>query len=369
MTIAVDNPPVANAQSVTLNQDSTSTVTLTGSDADNDPLRFKITSLPASGKLYDGSGTGGHLIGAGELPYTLTGAGNTATYQPNTAYSGPDAFQFRANDGRLDSSAAATVSITVNHVNRAPVANDDSASTPPLTPVTVNVLANDSDPDNDTLTVTSVSLPAHGVATVNLDNTVTYVPVAGYAGPDSFTYSVSDGNGGTASATVSIGVGNPPVANGQSVTLNQDSTTTVTLTGSDPDNDPLRFKITSLPASGKLYDGTGTGGHLIGAGELPYALGGAGDTTTYQPNTGPVLRAPFSVLLAARAAVPAATVDLPTPPLPVKRRIRTSRLASARQARDSTRFFSPFSAASMRIFSPLRLSIPISGIETSRARR
>ena len=48
-------------------------MTLTGSDPDNDPLRFKITSLPAHGKLYDGTGTGGHLIAASELPYTLTG--------------------------------------------------------------------------------------------------------------------------------------------------------------------------------------------------------------------------------------------------------------------------------------------------------
>ena len=206
MTIAVDSPPAATPQSVVLNQDSTSTVTLTGSDPDNDPLRFKITSLPASGKLYDGTGTGGHLIAAGELPYALTGAGDTTTYQPNTGYSGPDAFQFKANDGQIDSSAAATVSITVNHVNHAPVANNDSASTPPATPVTVNVLANDSDPDNDTLTVTGASTPAHGTAAVNANNTVTYTPTAGYSGPDSFTYDVSDGNGGTASATVSITV-------------------------------------------------------------------------------------------------------------------------------------------------------------------
>ena len=69
---------------------------------------------------------------------------------------------------------------------------------------------------------------------------------------------------------------------------------------------------------------------------------------------------------AASAAVPAATVDLPTPPLPVNRRIRK---ASPAQPSDSTRFFSPFSAVSIRIFSPLRFSMPISGIETSSASR
>src|SRR5207247_391202 len=273
-------------QSVTLNQDTTSTLTLTGTDADNDPLRFKITSLPASGKLYDGTGTGGHLIVAGDLPYALTGTFNPATYQPNAGYSGRDSFQFKAHDGQVDSTSAATVSITVNHVNHAPVANDDSASTPQNTAVTVSVLANDTDPDNDLLTVTGVSPPAQGTAVVNGGTTVTYTPASGYSGPDSFTYTISDGNGGTASASVSITVNDPPVANAQSVTLNQDTASAVTLTGSDPNNDPLHFKVTSLPTSGKLYDGTGTGGHLIVVGELPYALTGTFNKATYQPNAG-----------------------------------------------------------------------------------
>src|SRR5207248_298034 len=160
----VNDPPVASAQSVTLNQDTTSTVTLTGSDPDNDPLRFKVTSLPTNGKLYDGTGTGGHLIVAGDLPYALTGTFNQATYQPNANYFGSDSFQFKANDGQVDSTAAATVSITVSHVNHAPVANNDSASTPQNTAVTVSVLANDTDPDNDLLTVTGVSPPAQGTA-------------------------------------------------------------------------------------------------------------------------------------------------------------------------------------------------------------
>ena len=165
MSITVNDPPVASAQSVTLTQDTTSTVTLTGSDTENDPLHFKVTSLPANGKLYDGTGTGGHLIVAGDLPYTLTGTFDKATYQPNAGYSGPDSFQFKANDGHVDSAAAATVSITVDHVNHTPVANNDSANTPPTTPVTIDVLANDTDSDNDTLTVTSASLPSHGIAT------------------------------------------------------------------------------------------------------------------------------------------------------------------------------------------------------------
>jgi hypothetical protein len=281
-----ERPPVANAQAVSLNEGGTSAITLTGTDPDNDPLRFKVTTLPSKGKLYDGNGTGGHLIAPAELPYALTGAGNAVTYQPDTGYSGPDSFQFKANDGQVDSTVAATVSITVNHVNRSPVANNDSATTSPDAPVTVSVLVNDSDPDHDPLTVTGASTPAYGAAVVNGNNTITYTPATGYSGPDSFTYTISDGKGGTASATVTVAVDNPPVAGAQSVSLDEDTTSTVTLTGSDADNDPLRFKITALAGNGRLYDGSGTGGHLIVAADLPYALTGAGNTVTYQPDTG-----------------------------------------------------------------------------------
>src|SRR5207237_871995 len=208
VSVVVNDPPVANAQSVSVTMNTTSSVTVTGSDPNNDPLRFKVTSLPANGKLYDGTGTGGHLIVVGELPYALTGTFNKATYQPNAGYFGPDTFQFKANDGQLDSTAAATVSITVSNSNRPPVANNDSATTTPATPVTVNVLANDSDPDNDPLTVTGASSPAHGTAAVNANNTVTYTPTSGYSGPDSFNYTISDGRGGTAPATVTIAVDN-----------------------------------------------------------------------------------------------------------------------------------------------------------------
>jgi Bacterial Ig domain/Calx-beta domain len=90
--------------------------------------------------------------------------------------------------------------------NQAPIAVDDSASTSSGASVTVSVLANDSDPDNDTLTVASVTQGSKGVVTINPNNTVTYTSNAGSCGPDSFTYTISDGQGGTATATVSVSV-------------------------------------------------------------------------------------------------------------------------------------------------------------------
>ncbi len=86
-----------------------------------------------------------------------------------------------------------------------PIAVDDFANTPQQVPVTVAVLANDSDPDGDTLAVQSAGEPANGTATVNPGGTITYSPALGFAGVDSFTYTISDGTA-SASATVEITV-------------------------------------------------------------------------------------------------------------------------------------------------------------------
>jgi len=111
--------------------------------------------------------------------------------------------QLIVGDGTLVS-APDTVMITAT--NRSPTAQDDSATTAINTPVIVNVLANDSDADGDSLSVTAVGQPSQGKAVVNANNTVTYTPAAAFIGPDSFTYSISDGQGGTASAMVRVTV-------------------------------------------------------------------------------------------------------------------------------------------------------------------
>jgi CSLREA domain-containing protein len=90
--------------------------------------------------------------------------------------------------------------------NTAPDANDDSATTNEDNSVTINVLANDTDPDGDTLTVGSVTQPTNGSAALNADNTVTYTPNRDFSGVDTFTYTISDGNGETATATVTVTV-------------------------------------------------------------------------------------------------------------------------------------------------------------------
>ena len=87
--------------------------------------------------------------------------------------------------------------------NDPPLAADDSASTPRGVAVVVQVLDND---EGEELRLDSVGTPAHGVATPNIDGTVTYAPAAGFEGSDAFSYTISDGNGGMDTADVSIAV-------------------------------------------------------------------------------------------------------------------------------------------------------------------
>ncbi len=90
--------------------------------------------------------------------------------------------------------------------NDPPQAANDSASTPRGVSVVVHVLTNDTDPEGDELQLDSVGAPAHGTATAQSDGSVTYAPVAGFDGTDSFAYTISDGNGGMDTANVSITV-------------------------------------------------------------------------------------------------------------------------------------------------------------------
>src|SRR5207249_9273472 len=101
---AVNDAPVANAQSVSTAEDTAKAITLTSSDPDGPVTNFTVVAMPTNGVL---SGTAPNL-----------------TYTPNANFNGGDSFTFKVNDGSL-TSAVATVSITVTAVNDAPVANEN----------------------------------------------------------------------------------------------------------------------------------------------------------------------------------------------------------------------------------------------------
>ena len=142
------------------------------------------------------------------------------SFTPAQDFNGTASFQFTASDGTL-SSAAATVSLAISPVNDNPVAQADSGSTTQGVPVVLNVLANDTDVDGDALSVTAVGAASNGAVDI-YNGQVRYSPNSGYTGSDAFTYSISDGHGGTATGNVSVNVtaaAPPPAA--VSVTFRQ----------------------------------------------------------------------------------------------------------------------------------------------------
>src|SRR4029077_2492732 len=223
--------PTANAQSVTVPQDTATAVTLTGSDP-NSPARsltYIVTANPGHG--------------------TLSGTAPNLTYTPAAGYFGADSFQFKVNNGVLDSSVA-TVSIT--DVGK-PTANAQSVTVPQDTATAVTLTG--SDPNNPArpLTYIVTANPGHGTLNGTAPN-LTYTPAAGYFGSDSFQFKVNNGVLDSSVATVSITDVGKPTANAQSVTVPQETVTAVTLSGSDPNNPArsLTYIVTANPSNGTL---------------------------------------------------------------------------------------------------------------------
>ena len=183
---AVNDVPVANDETKTTDEDTPLSDSLSGSDVDGNPLNFALKTGPAHGTV-------------------IVNSDGTYTYTPDANYNGPDSFKFTVNDAKGETDEG-TISITVNSVNDNPVAIDDSATTKEETPITINVRGNDSDVDKDSLTLVVVSNPKNGSIKINADGTVTYTPNANFYSTDSFTYTIIDGNGGTATGTVTVNV-------------------------------------------------------------------------------------------------------------------------------------------------------------------
>ena len=189
---AVNQPPSATPQSITVGEDGSAFVTLGGSDPEGNPLSYAVVSGPAHG--------------------TLSGAVPALTYHPAANYSGSDSFTFRVNDGQLDSTAA-TVAIGVQAVNDAPVAVGESYSVQSGSTLTIaapGLLGNDTDIDSAGLTAALNAAPAHGALTLSANGAFSYVPAPGYSGPDTFSYVVTDGGLSSAPATVNLTVTAPP---------------------------------------------------------------------------------------------------------------------------------------------------------------
>jgi VCBS repeat-containing protein len=130
------------------------------------------------------------------------------TYLAATNFNGTDSFTYKANDGAADSSVA-TVTLNIAAVNDPPVAQNDDASATQNLPVIISVLNNDTDVDGGTLAIVSFTQGTNGVVSNNGNGTLTYTPNLNFLGTDAFTYTITDGQGGTNSATVNLSVTTP----------------------------------------------------------------------------------------------------------------------------------------------------------------
>jgi hypothetical protein len=226
----VNDVPVANDQTVTLEEDASTSITLTATDADSDALTYTITQTPANG--------------------TLTGTAPNLTYKPNANYYGSDTIKFKVNDTHVDSNVA-TVTITVSPVNDAPVADSKTITTNEDTQV--DVVLTGSDVEGENLTFSVVSQPSHGTLSGTPPN-LKYTPAANYHGADAFTYRAKDATTYSSNATVSItvnSINDAPVASDQSVTTSEDTAKAITLGASDADGDTLTYSYTT-PSKGTL---------------------------------------------------------------------------------------------------------------------
>jgi CshA-type fibril repeat protein/VCBS repeat-containing protein len=189
----------------------------------------------------DDGGDGGMTLDSVTQPEhgTVTIVDGQVQYTPDANYNGTDSFTYTISDIDGDTSTATvnlTVNLTVDPVNDVPVAVDDIKNLDEDSSAVIDVMANDTDGDGDGLNLDFVTQPEHGTVTINADGTVTYTPEANYKGADSFTYTISDANGDTSTATVSLSVDSEndvPVAVDDSQILDEDSSALIGVLAND----------------------------------------------------------------------------------------------------------------------------------------
>ena len=250
----VNDAPVANTDLITINEDAlTLFVNVLANDSDIDGDSLILSEVSAN------SGTA--LIVENQIQYTPAANANgvaTVTYSITDAQ---------------NASATSTLSITILPINDAPVATADTATMDEdAAPITIDVLANDSDVDGDSLVINTASADI-GTATI-VNNQIQYTPAANANGVATVTYTISDNNAGTASSTLAITV-NPvndaPAVAEQSFSINEDATdsdTIGTIVATDIENQDLTYALAGGDFA--LFNLNASSGILSVNGETPF---------------------------------------------------------------------------------------------------
>lgn len=228
------------------------------------------------------------------------GASSSATLSVTSASNAPAAYYditTNAVSGSQSVSASALYVVEAAAANTAPIAKSDSASGSAGSAVTVAVLGNDSDADGDALSVSSISGVSNGSVKLNGDGSLTFTPNSGYSGTTSFTYSISDGRGGSANAPVSVSIAasalQAPVANNDSASLSSLNPVVIAVLANDSDPQGAKLSLVSVTQGSK------------GA-----VKANADGTVTYSPSRGLKSTDSFTYSISNGSKIASATVQV-----------------------------------------------------------
>ncbi len=242
-----NNPPVLDAISnQTMDEMAAGTFTASATDADGDTLTYSLSGAPAGASIDPNTGV---------FSWTPTEAEGPGVYTFNVIVSD--------GNGGTDSKP---VTITVNEVNAAPVADNAIVATHQNVPKIISLVAVDSDSPANALVFSIVSNPLNGILGAISGNQITYTPNADYLGPDSFSFRATDDGipNMTGDAVVNISVDNsaPIIDSVSDQIIDELIALNLTVTGSDPDGDPLTFSLGGTPPSGASITSAGEFGWI-----------------------------------------------------------------------------------------------------------
>ena len=212
-------PPLAIDDLVEVDEDGAVLVSVAANDGDPDGAALVVTP---------------ELVALPRRGDAVVNADGSVLYTPAADRHGPDWLVYEVCDP-LGACDTAFVYVLVRPVEDPPVARDDHAGAAQRARAAIAASANDGDPDGDVLVVATVGAPAHGTTAPGADAKIRYSPDAGFTGDDSFSYTIRDpaGNTATATVTVTVGGGSGPSAANDSAEVAEDEAVTVDVLAND----------------------------------------------------------------------------------------------------------------------------------------
>ena len=239
----MNSQPILTKDTATTDEDTTVIISplVNDSDADKDTLTITKATAPNGIVVINNDGT--------------------LTYTPKANYYGLDTITYTVSDGN-GGIVSSSIAVTVNSINDNPIANADIAKTNEDTAVIIKPLINDIDADKNKLIITEATA-SNGTVIINSNGTLKYIPNANYHGVDTIDYTISDGNGGIVSSTVTVtvnSINDKPILTKDTATTDEDTTVIISplVNDSDADKDTLTITKATAPNGIVVINNDGT---------------------------------------------------------------------------------------------------------------